>query len=81
MAYWKCQESWQRKTKYSHLKGTVVSTLTNELGTTQSTPARRLVAAGIKRAAGPLIIEQLPMSPADRAAHVAASHDRRPAVA
>lgn len=39
-------------------------------------PSRRLIAAGIKRGAGPLIVEQ-PMSTADRAAHAAASHVRR----
>ncbi|KOU20943.1 hypothetical protein ADK52_25485 [Streptomyces sp. WM6372] len=32
------------------------------------TPARRLIAAGIKRGAGPLIIEQPQMSAADKAA-------------
>ncbi|MFG2412311.1 hypothetical protein [Streptomyces goshikiensis] len=46
----------------------------------QVTPARRLVAAGIKRGTGPLLVEQPPMSAADKAAHAAASHIRRPAM-
>lgn len=37
MAYWKCQESWQQETEFSHLKGTVVSTHTHELGFTITT--------------------------------------------
>ena len=42
------------------------------------TPARRLIAAGIKRGAGPLVVEQPQMSAADKAAHAAASYVRRP---
>lgn len=56
---------------------------TGALRSTNSTPARRLVAAGIKRGPQPWLVEQPPMSAADRAAHVAASHVRpaRPAAA
>lgn len=43
-------------------------------------PARRLIAAGIKRGPAAWLVEQPEMSPADRAAHVAASHVRRPAM-
>lgn len=43
-------------------------------------PSRRLVAAGIKRGAGPLVVEQ-PMTQADRAAHTAASYVRVKAAA
>lgn len=80
MSYWNRQESWQQETKFSHFKGTVVSTYTNELGTTQSAPVRRLIAAGIKRGAGPLVVEQPQLSAADKAAHAAASYVRRPAI-
>lgn len=45
--------------------------------TTQTIPARRLVAAGIKRGAGPLVVEQPQQSAADKAAH---AHVRRPAM-
>lgn len=38
------------------------------------TPSRRLIAAGVKRGTGPLAIQV--MSPADRAAHEAASYVR-----
>ncbi|MDI9885932.1 hypothetical protein QMZ92_16480 [Streptomyces sp. HNM0645] len=38
-------------------------------------PSRRLVAAGVKRGSGPLIVEQ-PMSANGRAAHDAASYVR-----
>lgn len=41
---------------------------------------RRLVAAGIKRGAGPLVVEQPQQSAADKAAHVAASYVRLPAM-
>ena len=41
-------------------------------------PSRRLIAAGVKRGSGPLVVE--PLSPADVAAHRAASYVRRPAV-
>lgn len=47
-----------------------------------STPAgsRRLIAAGIRRGRTALIVEPVyPQSPADRAAHEAASYVRRPA--
>ncbi|MER7507046.1 hypothetical protein ABTX82_01655 [Streptomyces lavendulae] len=47
----------------------------------QPSPARRLIAAGIKRGPAAWLVEQPAMSQADRAAHVAASHVRRPAVA
>lgn len=55
------------------------------MATQNSIPARpgsprRLVAAGVKRGTGPLLVEQ-PMSPADRAAHDLASYARRPAKA
>lgn len=43
------------------------------------TPFRRLIAAGVKRGTGPLIITVL--SPADIAAHEAASYVRRPKAA
>ncbi|MEV6580228.1 hypothetical protein AB0M92_18920 [Streptomyces sp. NPDC051582] len=36
-----------------------------------STPARRLIAAGIKRGAGPLVVEQPSMTAADHAAQAA----------
>ena len=39
-------------------------------------PSRRLIAAGIKRGSGRLVIEQPQMSAADKAAHTAASHVR-----
>ncbi|MFK0222192.1 hypothetical protein ACIQWN_28880 [Streptomyces vinaceus] len=45
------------------------------------TPARRLVAAGIKRGAGPLVVEQPQLSAADKAAHAAASYVRQPSAA
>ncbi|MCX4778143.1 hypothetical protein OG435_15310 [Streptomyces sp. NBC_01264] len=45
-----------------------------------STPDRRLVAAGIKRTGQPWLIEQPQQSAADQAAHAAASHVRRPAM-
>jgi hypothetical protein len=38
--------------------------------------SRRLIAAGIKRGSGRLVIEQPQMSAADKAAHAAASHVR-----
>lgn len=41
------------------------------------TPSRRLIAAGIKRGPDAWRIEQPELSPADRAAHAAASHVRR----
>lgn len=41
--------------------------------------SRRLFAAGIKRGRGALIVEPVAMSPADRAAHEAASYVRRSA--
>lgn len=41
-----------------------------------STPARRLIAAGIKRGPQPWLVEQPPMSAADKAAPAAASHVR-----
>ena len=41
-------------------------------------PSRRLIAAGVKRGSGPLVVE--PMSENDRLAHDKASHVRRPAV-
>lgn len=44
----------------------------------QDTPARRLIAAGIKRGSGPLVVEQPQLSAADKAAHAAASYVRRP---
>ena len=47
-----------------------------QLGTDH--PVRRLIAAGVKRGSGPLVVE--PLSLADVAAHRAASHVRRPAV-
>ncbi|MFD6180090.1 hypothetical protein [Streptomyces goshikiensis] len=43
----------------------------------QVTPARRLVAAGIKRGTGPLLVEQPQMSAADTAAHDEATYIRR----
>jgi hypothetical protein len=42
---------------------------------TSPSPSRRLVAAARKTGAGPFV-PVLPMSPADRAAHEAASHVR-----
>lgn len=45
-----------------------------------STPPRRLVAAGIKRGPAAWLVEQPPLSAADKAAHAAASHVRRPAM-
>lgn len=42
----------------------------------QTTPPRLRIAAGYKRGAGPLVLEP-PMTPADIAAHQAASHVRR----
>lgn len=45
-----------------------------------STPARRLIAAGIKRTGQPWFVEQPEQSAADIAAHAAASHVRRPAM-
>lgn len=50
---------------------------------TQPTPApsRRLFAAGIKRTGQPWLVEQPQQSAADIAAHAAASHVRRQAVA
>lgn len=45
-----------------------------------STPARRLVAAGIKRTGQPWLVEQPPMAQADIDCHAAASHVRRPAM-
>lgn len=44
---------------------------------TVPSPTRRLIAAGVKRGTGPLAVQVL--SPADRAAHEAASYIRRPA--
>lgn len=55
-----------------------LSTVDAASTTAPSTPARRLIAAGVKRGSGPLVVEQL--SPADLAAHRAASYVRRPAV-
>lgn len=43
-------------------------------------PSRRLIAAGIKRGNGPLLVEQ-PMSANDRRAHELATYVRRPAKA
>ncbi|MFD7609688.1 hypothetical protein [Streptomyces sp. NPDC059828] len=43
-------------------------------------PSRRLIAVGMKRGSGPLLIAA-PMSDADRAAHEASSYVRRPAKA
>lgn len=80
MSYWNCQESWQLETRFSHSKGTVVSTYTNELGTTQPSPVRRLIAAGIKRTGQPWLVEQPQQSAVDKAAHAAASYVRRPAM-
>lgn len=45
----------------------------------QDIPARRLIAAGIKRGSGPLVVEQPQLSAADKPAHAAASYVRRPA--
>lgn len=45
--------------------------------TTQSTPTRHLIAAGIKRGAGSFAVEQPQLSAADKAAHAAASYVRR----
>lgn len=45
--------------------------------TTQPTPVRRLVAAGIKRGPQPWLVEQPPMSQADIAAHDEATYVRR----
>lgn len=42
-------------------------------------PSRRLIAAGIRRGSGPLVVEP-PQSENDRLAHEKASHVRRPAV-
>lgn len=50
------------------------------VSTTAPTPARRLIAAGMKRGSGPLVIEQPTMSENDRLAHEKASHVRRTAV-
>lgn len=44
----------------------------------QPTPSRRLIAAGVKRGPAAWLVEQPPMSAADRAAHAAASHVRTP---
>ena len=48
--------------------------------TSAPSPARRLIAAGIKRGTGPLVVEQPQQSAADKAAHAAASYVRRPAM-
>lgn len=45
-----------------------------------STPAQHLIAAGIKHPGQPWQVEQPQQSAADRAAHAAASHVRRPAM-
>lgn len=45
---------------------------------TAATPSRRLIAAGVKRGTGPLVVEA--MSPNDVLAHEKASHVRRAAV-
>ena len=45
----------------------------------QPTPPRRLIAAGIKRGPAAWLVEQPPMSAADRAAHDEATYVRRPA--
>lgn len=42
-----------------------------------SSPARRLIAAGIKRGPQPWLVEQPAMTQADIAAHAKASHVRR----
>ncbi|MFE3577882.1 hypothetical protein [Streptomyces vinaceus] len=39
-------------------------------------PARRLIAVGFKRGAGPLLVEQPQMSQADKAAHDEATYVR-----
>lgn len=49
--------------------------------TTQTVPARRLVAAGSERGPQPWLVEQPQMSQADIDAHAKASYVRRPAVA
>lgn len=43
-------------------------------------PISRLIAAGIERTGQPWLVEQPQQSAADKAAHAAASHVRRPAV-
>lgn len=54
--------------------------------TSALTSVRRLIAAGIKRGTGPLVVEQPQPQPqpqlsaADKAAHAAASYVRRPAM-
>ena len=48
------------------------------VGIDHPSPVRRLVAAGIKRGAGPLVVEQPQLSAADKAAH--AAYVRRPAM-
>lgn len=50
---------------------------------TTTSPSRRLVAAGIKRGPAAWLVEQPPMSAADKAAHDEATYVRtvRPAVA
>ncbi|MFD5508995.1 hypothetical protein ACFWIB_14630 [Streptomyces sp. NPDC127051] len=42
-----------------------MSTYTNELGTTQTSLARRVIAVGIKRGPGPLVVEQPQQAAAD----------------
>ncbi|GAA3267930.1 hypothetical protein [Streptomyces lavendulae] len=49
--------------------------------TTRPAPARRLIAAGIKRGPAAWLVEQPTMSQADIDCHLKASHVRRPAVA
>lgn len=48
------------------------------VGIDHPSPVRRLFAAGIKRGPEPWLVEQPQQSPADQAAHAAASHVRRP---
>lgn len=52
-------------------------------GRTQPSPSRRLIAAGIKRDPAAWLVEQPPMSAADKAAHDEATYVRtvRPVVA
>lgn len=50
------------------------------LPSADAAPARRLIAAGVKRGSGPLVVEQPTMSENDRRAHAAASYVRRTAV-